>query len=218
MLLADSTSEGGERGGDEAGRRGMSEIDEEALRKCDEAHDHARLATYLPRFNILQGKNTRDEIEIFVREYIRKDAVEERARLLFGKKGKFLSSEILDLVDIAVPVALEHAERGYVDEYWIRRFGFAFLNILVMNQTDVLSNLLTVLKAQDNLFDRGITADGKGVTDKVFVLMFLWEVIRGDQRLPTKIEVRERMKSEGRTVKKSFYSELLNPIGLNGLP
>jgi len=204
-------------------------VDPSTVTSSEEIHSKFRMSVFYEIFSSALGKNhSREEIERFVQGYIRDAAVSERGRLLLGRKFSTLPAEFLDLIELASTHAVNFAERGRIDEYWLRQYGFNFLRLLATWDFKTVGSIAEVLRKRQELMDQGI-CDAKGndrvrgkgrdrISDKALILKFVNETIRDAGRLPTKQEVRRHLEECGRNVGGSFYSERLAPLGLEGLP
>lgn len=191
-------------------------------------HFEFRVEVYSRMYSFLERNHSRLEIDRFIRAYIRDEAVAERGRLLLGRKFSTVPAEFLDLIELANSHALNFATKGDIDEYWLRQYGFCFLRLLATWDFKVLDSITAVLRKRQELQDQGI-CDAKGnsrvagkgrdrIGEKELILKFVTEKIRDAQTLPMKVEVRDFLRAEGRSVGKNFYSERLFPLGLDGLP
>ncbi|MDC0322364.1 hypothetical protein OAL55_03255 [Verrucomicrobiales bacterium] len=192
-------------------------MNELLLKISDHNNFEQTVSEFQRMYSFLMKNHTAKQVEKFVRAYVACDATQERARVLFGTKAKFLTGDILILLDVAAGVSLRMAQRNEEDYYWLKRFGFVFMKIISLQQADILKSLQTVMNAQKSLNEKGIGHDGANVTNKAFVLIILNEFLK-IQRLPTKSDIIEGFKRNGRTVDSGFYSKILKKLGLSGLP
>jgi len=147
---------------------------------------------------------------------------------LLGKKFSTIPAEYLDLIELANTHALNLAETGGIDEYWLKQYGFCFLRLLATWDFKVLDAMTSALRKKQGLMDQGICdakgnnrVKGKGrdrISEKELILKFVNEKIRDAQKLPSKSDVIEFVKSDGRSVGKNFYTERLYPLEFDGLP
>ena len=147
---------------------------------------------------------------------------------MLGKKFSTIPAEYLDLIELANTHGLNFAETGSIDEYWLRQYGFCFLRLLATWDFKVLDAITSVLRKRQELMDQGICdakgnnrVKGKGpnrIREKELILKFVNEKIRDAQELPSKSDVKDFVKSDGRSVGTNFYTDRLFPLGLDGLP
>ena len=179
-------------------------------------------------FSFLEVNHQDDEIIRFLTSYIRPEAVRERGRLFLGRKVLEMNPDFLDLIELANATALRFAERGDVNEYWFRQYGFSFIRTLATWDFKTLRDIADILERRQELQNQGICdatgnsrIAGKGkdrIGEKELILKFVNEKIRDAKCLPLKQEVVKFLKAEGRSVGKNFYSGRLYPLGLEGLP